>query len=92
MDTSPAPWFVTTRSIPSGQALRIIDHNGGQVANVQRGNQLGNGYLIAAAPELLEYCERLLGFAYAHGDMTALSAGAGMLDGAKAVIERARGE
>lgn len=42
--------------------------------------------------QLVDYAERLLGFAYSHGDMTALRAGGGMLDGARAVIDKAKGE
>ena len=42
--------------------------------------------------QLVDYADRLLGFAYAHGDMTALRAGGGMLDAARAVIDKAKGE
>jgi hypothetical protein len=42
--------------------------------------------------ELLSYTERLLGFAYHYGDMTALRAGGGLMDGAQAAINKAKGE
>lgn len=78
----------------------IRDARGWAVATAVQPNNTGaagidaaaNARLIAAAPDLLEIAERLLGFAYAHGDMTALRAAGGMLDGARAVIDRAKGE
>jgi hypothetical protein len=42
--------------------------------------------------ELLDYTERLLGFAYHYGDITALRAGGGLMDGAQAAINKAKGE
>jgi hypothetical protein len=48
--------------------------------------------LLLAAPELLDMCERLLGFAISHADPTALAAGNGMIEAAQEVIAKARGE
>lgn len=42
--------------------------------------------------DLLSYAERLLGFARHYGDVTALQAGGGLLDGARDVIAKAKGE
>lgn len=42
--------------------------------------------------ELVDYAERLLGFAYHYGNATAIQAGGGLLDGARDVINKARGE
>lgn len=50
-----------------------------------------NARLIAAAPDLLDMCERLLGFALFYGDPTALAAGDGMINSAKALIAKAKG-
>ncbi len=50
-----------------------------------------NAALIAAAPDLLNMCERLLGFAHHYADASALLAGEGMLASAKALIAKAKG-
>jgi hypothetical protein len=42
--------------------------------------------------ELVDYADRLFGFAYHHADITALRAGGGMLDAARDVIDRAKGD
>lgn len=52
-----------------------------------------NARLIAAAPDLLDMCERLLGFAHHYGDPWAVTAaGDGLLANAKALIAQAKGE
>jgi hypothetical protein len=48
--------------------------------------------ILAAAPELLEMCERLLGFALHYGDQFALEAGNGLIESAKQTIAKAKGE
>ena len=50
-----------------------------------------NARLIAAAPDLLDMCERLLGFALFYGEPTAIAAGDGMINAAKALIAQAKG-
>jgi hypothetical protein len=56
----------------------------------QTGRELKDARRTVA--ELLDYTERLLGFAYHYGNPTAIAAGGGLLDGARAVIDRAKGE
>lgn len=51
-----------------------------------------NARLIAVAPDLLDMCERLLGFAHHYAHESALAAGEGMLTSAKALIAQAKGE
>jgi len=62
------------------------------VARVQTYPGHNNLPLLLAAPELLDMCERLLGFAVYHADPTALAAGNGMIESAQEVIAKARGE
>jgi len=62
------------------------------VARVQTHRSHNNMPLLLAAPELLDMCERLLGFAISHADPTALAAGNGMIESAQEVIAKARGE
>ena len=62
------------------------------VARVQTYRGHNNMPLLLAAPELLDMCERLLGFAISHADPTALAAGNGMIEAAQEVIAKARGE
>lgn len=50
-----------------------------------------NACLIAAAPELLDMCERLLGFAVHHGAPSAVEAGHGMLEAARELLAKAKG-
>ena len=50
-----------------------------------------NARLIAAAPDLLDMCERLLGFANEYADESALLAGATMLGAAQNIIDKAKG-
>jgi hypothetical protein len=47
--------------------------------------------ILAAAPELLEISERLLGFALHYADPTALVAGQGLIESAKQTIAKAKG-
>jgi hypothetical protein len=42
--------------------------------------------------QLVDYAEKLFAFAYGHGDVTALRAAGGMLDAARVVIDKAKGE
>ena len=62
MDVSPTPWFVEVKDTKTGQSLRVINRNAGVVALVKdaAGRKLGNAYLLAAAPELLDCLVSLL--------------------------------
>jgi hypothetical protein len=50
-----------------------------------------NAQLIAAAPDLLDLCERLLGFAITYGDISAIAAGEGLFVSAHETIAKAKG-
>lgn len=89
---TPGPW----RAMPDGYIQRdAVDPFGGAVvAHVRHSapdRQAANARLIAAAPDLLDMCERLLGFGLYYGDPTAIAAGDGMLNAAKALIAKAKG-
>lgn len=86
---TPGPWAV---GYPDDQTIRA---DGLRVANVEcpRKEWRANARLIAAAPDLLDMCERLLGFAHHYGDPWAVTAaGDGLLANAKALIAQAKGE
>ncbi len=51
-----------------------------------------NARLIAAAPDLLELCERLLGVVLHHAHPSALWAADRLLDEARETIQKAKGE
>lgn len=51
-----------------------------------------NANILVNAPELLELCERLLGFALHYGSPSALNAGHGLIESAKQTIAKAKGE
>lgn len=95
---TPGPWAVT--SAPYG-ALRVgpalVEHPGREAVEYAnaRGRDLlaqraADAALIAAAPDLLDMCERLLGFAHHYADASATLAGEGMLASAKALIAQAK--
>lgn len=91
-DHTPGPW----RAMPDGYIQRdAADPFGGAVvAHVRHSapdRQAANARLIAAAPDLLNMCERLLGFAHHYGDAHALLAAQGMLDSARDLIAAAKG-
>ena len=48
------------------------------------------GPLFETAPELLELCERLLGFAHHYGSTSACKAAQGLFDNARETIKRAK--
>ena len=83
----PAPWSV--KSATTCDHIMSGDHT---VARVHTHNSRNYLPLLLAAPELLDMCERLLGFAVYHADPTALAAGNGMIEAAQEVIAKARGE
>jgi hypothetical protein len=96
---SKAPWIITQGAYG---ALHVgpatLSHPGRELAQyaAERGRDLlaqreADAALIAAAPDLLNICERLLGFAHHYADANALLAGEGMLASAKALIAQAKG-
>lgn len=97
---TPGPWAVT--SAPYG-ALRagpaLVEHPGREAVEYAqaRGRDLlaqraADATLIAAAPDLLDMCERLLNFARYYGDSWAVTAADGMLTNAATLIAQAKGE
>ena len=82
-----APW-----SVKSATTCDHIMSGDRTVARVHTHNSRNYLPLLLAAPELLDMCERLLGFAVYHADPTALAAGNGMIEAAQEVIAKARGE
>jgi len=96
---TPSPWATSKGAYG---ALHVgpakLDHPGREAAQyaADRGRDLlaqraADAALIAAAPDLLALCERLLGFAHHYADASALLAGEGMLASAKALIAQAKG-
>lgn len=96
---TPGPWAVT--SAPYG-ALRVgpalVEHPGREAveyANARDRDLLAqraaDAALVAAAPDLLDMCERLLGFAWHYGSTSGVTAGGDMLAQAKALIAQAKG-
>ena len=96
---TPGPWAIT--AAPYG-ALRVgpalLEHPGREAVEYAqtRGRDLlaqraADAALIAAAPDLLDMCERLLGFAWHYGSTSGVTAGEGMLANAKALIAHAQG-
>jgi hypothetical protein len=83
----PSPWSV--KSATTCDHIMSGDHT---VARVHTHNSRNYLPLLFAAPELLDMCERLLGFAIYHADPTALAAWNGMIESAQEVIAKARGE
>lgn len=94
MTHTPGPWVIAPHpSINAGEDWRTV-------VTLERGifgpryvgeALLSDARLIAAAPELLDMCERLLGFALHHGNPAAVEAGHGMLGAARELISKAKG-
>lgn len=96
---TPGPWAIT--AAPYG-ALRIgpalLEHPGREAVEYAQARgrdplaqRAADAALIAAAPELLDMCERLLGFAWHYGSTSGVTAGGEMLANAKALIAQAKG-
>lgn len=96
---TPGPWAIT--AAPYG-ALRIgpalLEHPGREAVEYAQARgrdplaqRAADAALIAAAPDLLNMCERLLGFAHHYADASATLAAEGMLANAKALIAQAKG-
>ncbi len=88
MTHTPGPWFSIATSNIGHNA--VVDADGFTICSPSPMGA-GNARLIAAAPDLLDMCERLLGFAYHYGSTTGILAGDGMLTSAKALIAKAKG-
>ena len=94
MTHTPGPWVIAPHpSINAGDDWRTV-------VTLERGifgpryvgeALLSDALLIAAAPELLDMCERLLGFAVHYGAPTAVEAGHGMLESARELLAKAKG-
>ena len=95
---TPGPWALNGYQVERGEGIARV------IATVAPRRQIGTDYaapdaatamanarLIAAAPDLLDMCERLLGFAHHYTHKIALEAGEGMLANAKALIAQAKG-
>jgi hypothetical protein len=83
---TPGPWFAHNIGLgPNGEGpfTYPLGNDPDKAA--------ANARLIAAAPDLLDMCERLLGFALFYGEPTAIAAGDGMINAAKALIAQAKG-
>lgn len=101
---TPGPWIVSPWHNVSEDCEFLVDFlpigpslEGPFVANVLLLNSdyaeaNANARLIAAAPDLLDICERLLGFTHHYAHESALLAGEGMLAKAKAIIAQAKGK
>lgn len=94
---TPGPWAVMEThngalSINVSPQV-VIGTIGGAGWHLGEQTARANARLIAAAPDLLDMCERLLGFAHHYGDPWAVTAaGDGLLANAKALIAQAKGE
>ena len=84
------PWHVKwdRNSVYIRSSLPDRDLSICRVMNQRNANNLP---VLLYAPDLLETCERLLGFAKFYADPTALTAGEYMLEQAQTLINKARG-
>ena len=96
---TPSPWATSKGAYG---ALHVgpakLDHPGREVVQyaADRGRDLlaqraANAALIAAAPDLLDLCERLLGFAYHYGSTEAVLSAEGLFVSARETIAKAKG-
>jgi len=96
---TPGPW-VTSKGAYG--ALHVgpakLDHPGQDLVAyaAEHGRDLlaqrtADAALIAAAPDLLALCERLLGFAYHYGSTEAISSAEGLFVSARETIAKAKG-
>lgn len=95
---TPGPWRLNGYQVERGEGIART------IATVAPRRQIGTDYaapdadtamanarLIAAAPDLLDMCERLLGFAWHYGSTSGVTAGGEMLAQAKALIAQVKG-
>lgn len=88
---APGPWQVKWER----NSVYIRSRNSDRdlsICRVMTHRNCNNLDLLVNAPELLETCERLLGFALHYGDPFALEAGNGLIQTAKQTIAKAKGE
>lgn len=96
---TPGPWGIkrinygayhvgpATLERPSREAIDYAAKSGLDLL----ARRTANARLIAAAPDLLDMCERLLGFAWHYGSTSGVVAGGDMLAQAKALIAQVKG-
>lgn len=93
---TPGPWYVEGEISPNGNAVSYAlgDETTDDQGNIDRDEVAANCNLIAAAPELLEALETVLGVA--HVDIDDLGATLAALSAirhhARAAIAKAKGE
>ena len=87
---NPGPWSVAwvrnTVYIKAQTTDRDLS-----ICRVMAHRNSNNVSILVNAPELLETCERLLGFALHYADPFALEAGNGLIESAKEIISKAKG-
>ena len=87
---TPGPWSVAwvrnTVYIKAENADKNLS-----VCRVMAHRNSNNVAILVNAPELLETCEQLLGFAIHYADPFALEAGNKLIESAKAIISKAKG-
>ena len=92
---TPGPWAVmdtATGALSINASPRVpIGTVGGMAWHLGEETAHANARLIAAAPDLLDMCERLVGFAYHYGSTSGVVAADGLLAQAKALIAQAKG-
>lgn len=88
---TPGPWRVewvkNVIYIKADKTDRDIS-----ICRVMTHRNNNNLSILSNAPELLDTCERLLGFALHYGDAFALEAGNELIESAKRTIAKAKGE
>ena len=96
---TPGPWVLNGYQVERREGIaRTIAtvaprrQLGADYAAPDANTAMANARLIAAAPELLELCERLLGVVINHAHPSALWAADSLLDQARETIKKARGE
>jgi hypothetical protein len=88
---TPGPWRVEW--IRNSVYIKADDTDRDiSICRVMTHRNSNNASLLVNAPELLEHCERLLGFALHYGDAFALEAGQFLIQSAKETIAKAKGE
>jgi hypothetical protein len=96
---TPSPW-VTSKgaygALHVGPATLAHPGRDRMAYTTQHGRDLlaqraADAALIAAAPDLLDLCERLLGFAITYGDISAIAAREGLFVSARETIAKAKG-
>jgi len=88
--TIETPWEASIDWAPDfPRGSYVFDSHGNEIAGPIGGDEAD---LIAAAPDLLETCERLLGFAHHYASESAVTAAHGLFEAARAAILKAKGQ